>query len=91
MEIVDYSEKAIAVTGNTKPHKDALKRLGGKFNPYLKCGAGWIFSKKKTSEVESFIKTASSEVDPFDTAIEDALAERAGVGMSLSSYERGNY
>lgn len=47
VEIVDYSEKAIAVIGDTKKIKDKLKELGGKFNAHLKCGAGWIFPKTK--------------------------------------------
>lgn len=51
VEIVDYSEKAIAVKGDTRPHADTLKALGGRFNPRLSCGAGWIFSKKKEAEV----------------------------------------
>lgn len=38
VEIVDYSEKAIAVIGDTKPMKDELKAIGGRFNFRLKCG-----------------------------------------------------
>jgi len=57
--IVDYSEKAIAVFGDTKAIKDTLKSLGGKFNMYLKNNgttqAGWIFSKKSESEVRAAI------------------------------------
>ena len=52
-EIIDYSEKAIAVVGDTREIKDALKRLGGRFNPRLSCGAGWIFSKSKRAQVEA--------------------------------------
>lgn len=51
--IVDYSEKAIAVTGDTKNVKDKLKELGGRFNSHLSCGAGWIFSKKKEADVRA--------------------------------------
>ena len=40
VEIIDYSEKAIAVIGDTKPIKDQLKELGGRFNSRLTCGAG---------------------------------------------------
>jgi len=47
LELVDYSERAIAIIGDTKPIKDQLKALGGKFNPRLKCGVGWIFSKRR--------------------------------------------
>lgn len=55
MKIIDYSAKAIAVVGDTKPIKDELKKLGGKFNPKLSCGAGWIFSAKKREEVEKLL------------------------------------
>lgn len=53
--IIDYSEKAIAVVGDTKAIKDELKKLGGKFNPRLSCGAGWIFSAKKRAAVEKLL------------------------------------
>jgi hypothetical protein len=55
MKIIDYSAKAIAVVGDTKPIKDELKKLGGKFNPKLSCGAGWIFSAKKREDVEKLL------------------------------------
>jgi len=52
IKIIDYSEKSFVVTGNTKPIKDTLKDLGGKFNFRLSCGAGWVFSKTKIEEVK---------------------------------------
>ena len=52
ISFVDYSEKAFAIIGDTKPIKDQLKSLGGRFNFRLKCGAGWIFSKTKETEVK---------------------------------------
>lgn len=54
--VIKYSEKAIAVIGNTKPIKDALKELGGSFNPRLSCGAGWIFPASKQSQVIEMLK-----------------------------------
>lgn len=47
VQIIDYSEKAIAVVGETRAIKETLKTLGGRFNSHLSCGAGWIFSKAK--------------------------------------------
>ena len=47
LQIIDYSEKAIAVCGDTREVKESLKALGGRFNGRLTCGAGWIFSAKK--------------------------------------------
>lgn len=55
VQIIDYSEKAIAVIGDTKPIKDKLKELGGRFNFRLTCGAGWIFPKKQLPEVEKLL------------------------------------
>lgn len=56
----DYSEKALAVFGDTKPIKDQLKAIGGRFNPCLTYNgnkkAGWIFSKKHRAEIEKLIK-----------------------------------
>lgn len=53
--IIDYSEKAIAVVGDTRDIKEQLKQLGGRFNPRLSCGCGWIFSKAKQTEVEKLL------------------------------------
>jgi hypothetical protein len=59
--IVDYSDKAIAVFGDTKPVKDLLKTLGGRFNPKLthegQKQAGWIFSKSKEQDVRNLLIT----------------------------------
>ena len=57
INIIDYSERAFAVVGDTKAVKDALKKMGGSFNSKLSCGAGWIFSNKKREEVERFIQS----------------------------------
>ncbi len=49
--IKNYSDKAVIVSGDTKPVKDQLKTQGGRFNPRLKDPetgqqvCGWIFSK----------------------------------------------
>lgn len=53
IQIVNYSEKAIAVIGDTRAIKDTLKTLGGRFNAHLTCGAGWIFSKSKEDALKA--------------------------------------
>lgn len=53
IELIDYSEKAVAVIGETKKYKDTLKAMGGRFNFNLNCGAGWIFPKTKMSELKT--------------------------------------
>ena len=65
LEIVDYSEKAIAVFGDTKAIKEQLKELGGRFNPSLNYNgekrAGWIFSKRKADEVRELLVPSAEE------------------------------
>lgn len=62
-EIVEYSEKSIAIFGDTKSIKDELKALGGKFNPALKNNgekrAGWIFPKKQADKVRALLAPAA--------------------------------
>lgn len=53
IQIVNYSEKAVAVIGDTRAIKDTLKTLGGRFNAHLTCGAGWIFSKSKEAAIKA--------------------------------------
>lgn len=52
VQVIQYSEKSIAVIGDTRPIKDKLRDLGGKFNFRLSCGPGWIFSKNKLSDLQ---------------------------------------
>ena len=57
--IVDYSEKALAVFGDTRPIKNRLLAIGGRFNTKLTHKgiktAGWVFSKLKEQEVRSLL------------------------------------
>lgn len=49
----------MAVVGYTMHIKDKLKEAGGKWNPKYK---GWIFSKKRRTEIQSIIDENPSEV-----------------------------
>ena len=53
LQVIDYSEKAIAVIGTERGNIEqltAMKFMKGKWNRGLSCGAGWIFSKRKSGE-----------------------------------------
>jgi hypothetical protein len=52
--ILDYTEKSFVLRGDTKEYSRFLADSGGKWNPNLKDGAGWIFSMKKKQEIEKF-------------------------------------
>ena len=50
-----YGERAIVVRGDTKSVKELLKNLGGRFNPRLNGGAGWIFSARNEQKVREVL------------------------------------
>ena len=66
VEIVQYSEKAIAVFGDTKPYINELKELGGKFNPALthenEKKAGWIYPKKALEKLQELVTKINAGV-----------------------------
>lgn len=62
--IVDYSEKAIALFGDSTDYKVHILNAGGKYNPSLRHNeqrqAGWIFPKTKKAEVEKLVNQIKS-------------------------------
>jgi hypothetical protein len=52
VSIVDYSERAVAIVGDTIKIKDILKELGCRYNKFLSCGAGWIASKRNIEAIK---------------------------------------
>jgi len=82
--VIDYSEKAIAVVGDTKSLAAKFKALGGRFNPRLSCGAGWIFSKRQEAAVSALLgahaekkaegETQKAEGPDYSAAVEEYLA-----------------
>lgn len=66
-EIIDYTEKSIAVFGDTKSIKDDLKALGGRFNSRLNYNgekaAGWIFPIHLRCEVEELLEMSDESGD----------------------------
>ena len=65
--VCKYSEKAIAVIGNTRPFADVLRANGGRFNARLSCGAGWIFQATKRDTIIEALKAAGAVVRESDT------------------------
>lgn len=57
--IVNYSEKSVAIFGDTKVIKDQLSKLGGRFNKFLSLNghksAGWIFPKSKEDDLRKLV------------------------------------
>lgn len=62
LTIEQYSEKAFVVRGDTYQVKERLSEIGGRYNKFLKDGAGYIFSNKKRTEVEKFIEQWKNQI-----------------------------
>lgn len=94
LEVVDYSEKAIAVFGDTKAIKEQLKELGGRFNPSLNYNgekrAGWIFSKKQADKVKELITPTALPALPEEIYIPE-LAEETGPFENIHLIETDNF
>ena len=72
LEIINYTEKSCVVRGDTKPHKDSLKNMGGKWNSNLtdkdtggKFG-GWIFPMTRHSRLEQWESADYPEVEEYE-------------------------
>lgn len=72
VEVVGYSEKALAVFGDTRALADELKAIGAKFNRALSYNgerrAGWIISRKKADELTAVLAVQGQETAPSTPA-----------------------
>lgn len=63
--LMQYSEKCVALFGDTKPIKDELRKIGGRYNPNLHPFGqdtsipGWVFPNKCRDDVEQLINRKS--------------------------------
>lgn len=56
VHICEYTPRSIFVYGNTKQYKEQFKELSGIFKPKgLNGGPGWIFSKRRMSDVKELL------------------------------------
>jgi hypothetical protein len=60
MQAEYYSDKSIAIFGETKPWASDLRGLGGSFNKNLRGRPGWIFPRTKEAELMQFIANANA-------------------------------
>jgi uncharacterized membrane protein YqiK len=81
IKLVKYSPKSIAVIGDTKPIKDALQQLCGKWNQHLMINGerwmGWIFASKHQSAIETMLAELNEEGDVYNLVKENQMTERA--------------
>lgn len=67
LQIFQYTERSIAVIGDTKPFRKHLKAAGGSYNSNLSGHAGWIFSITRYAEVNDLVTriNAGSPLPPI--------------------------
>jgi hypothetical protein len=98
MEIVDYSEKSIALFGDSKMIKDILKNISGsRYNPNLKKDgvktSGWIFPKDKKNDLEELInliqkitKKEEKKEEKNEEKKEDKKEEKKEYNLEIVDY-----
>lgn len=79
MTINQYTEYSHVIQGtDTKIHKEQLKAMGCKYNPNLKCGAGWIISSKKVADIQAYVTTLYDDSRPLTVAEKLNKAQGSG-------------
>jgi hypothetical protein len=92
VNIVEYNDKSIAVFGDTKPIKEALKSLGGRFHTALSSHtdggqSGWLLDRGKRPELEGLLGGAGN-VDTSAKGLGDNVSASqvlAGTGGGVAS------
>lgn len=75
-----YTQKSFVLRGDTKPHKDKIAKLGGKWNPYLtdenkeKFG-GWIFPQRDEERISEWLKEIQNECEMVENNHENLPSE----------------
>ena len=67
IKVIKYTDKSIAVIGETASYKELLKKIGGRYNSRLKCGPGWIFSAKKSDDIKQSFTELSEDYNETPT------------------------
>ena len=81
----DYTDKSIVLLGSTYAHKEEIKKAGGKYNPNLSVGKGWVFPKTKKKTVEKLVKKMRSAPAKSRKAVKKSRKKKAKKSSRKSS------
>ena len=71
LNLIKYSEKCAVLYGSaTYGIRTELKKIGGKFNKNLKCGAGWIFPIGMSDIVKHVVEKVEIKEEKKESWIE---------------------
>lgn len=94
--IYDYTAKSFVVRGDTQPHKDSIKAMGGKFDTRFtdketgeKFG-GWLFWTSKRSELANWIQDGCPTVTKEDKPNVPTTWEEIGVAGRVRAPQDDN-
>lgn len=86
IQIVPYNKKAFILIGQTSPHRESIKRLGGRWSRNLRRSIhkrAWVFSNSKLRLVQDWIKTLLPV--PYSPIKRDSKRKRVESDLSLAS------
>ena len=81
----DYTDKSLVLLGSTYAHKEEIKKAGGKYNPNLSVGKGWVFPKTKKKTVEKLVKKMRSAPAKSRKAVKKSRRKKAKKSSRKSS------
>ena len=56
----EYNDRSLAVRGDRKKYSDKLKDIGGRWNPRMKDGEGWLVPKENIDELKNIISSINN-------------------------------
>jgi hypothetical protein len=89
LTIEEYSEKAFVVRGDTKAHKETLMAKRGRYNPNLRGGPGWVFSKRHLENITAYIsETSEMKEKEKDTSTGSSPYRKRKRVVNLEQYRK---
>jgi hypothetical protein len=81
-----YSEKSLAVFGDTENYSDKLAQMGGKYISNLKGRPGWIFFPNMKKMLETFIAEQQPD-DDIPPLVDTPVSNRKDIYSALAEIQ----
>jgi hypothetical protein len=91
LKLRDYTDKSFVVQGKTHNYRVDLKTLGGKYNPNLEGGPGWVFELSRKKDIVNYIEGGKPLVtDEVKIANDKRSDSWVSNSTDRSSFQRSN-
>lgn len=87
MTLEKYSEKSLAIFGDTDAHTERLIQMGGKYILNLRGRPGWIFFLSMKKTLETFIAEQDSIVHPVVDTPDERVSTRKDIYSALTEIQ----